>query len=156
MRLSSIAGLSLGLIMLAGAATAADWRSGESGRGAWTQIEQAGLQLHLSCNRNDRNVFFSLSGGPFNGMKNRDDVSDSMMMWIEMSDGRTARHPIDGHYFAPDRTFIGRFLVSDIVLDQFRRGATMRLTAPTGATIAEFGMRGTGKARGHFKQACRI
>lgn len=148
--------LVLGLAGLAGHAHAADWQSGENGQSAWAMISGSKAGLRLSCNRGQRDLTFVLTGGPFPGMKNVDDGKESMMMWIEMPDGRTGRHPIDGHYFAPDRAFIGRFVVSNTVLDQFRSGSKLSLTAPTGAGIAAFGMTGTGKARGHFKQACRL
>lgn len=148
--------VALGFGVIAGPAGAADWTSGERNRGAWSQIEQGRFVLEISCWPNDPNFFFTLRGGPFDGMKNVHDGDESMMMWIELPDGRTARHPIDGHYYGGDEAFVGKFVVSDFVLDQFRQGAKLSLTAPTGANIAEFGMRGTGKARGHFKQACNI
>jgi hypothetical protein len=77
-------------------------------------------------------------------------------MWIEQSDGRTGRHPIDGYYYAPDKAFVGKFFTSDLVLEEFRQGAKLSLTAPDGSKIAEFNMKGTGKARGHFKQGCKL
>ncbi|MEM1299257.1 MAG: hypothetical protein AAGH68_08235 [Pseudomonadota bacterium] len=46
--------------------------------------------------------------------------------------------------------------MSDFVLEEFRNGSRIELTGRNGAKIAEFGMKGTGKARGHFKQACKI
>lgn len=137
-------------------AAADSWVSGEGGRGAWSQTERGGTTLRISCWANEPSFFFTLVGGPFNGMKNIDDQSDSMMMWIEQSDGRTGRHPIDGHYVGYDKTFVGRFIVSDLVLEEFRNGSKIMLTASNGAKIAEFGMKGTGKARGHFKQGCKI
>lgn len=146
----------LSLSIFATMAAGATWDSGENDRGACTRITQDTLSLRITCAPRNRELFFVLSGGPFPGMKNVDDGNDSMMMWIEQSDGRTGRHPIDGYYFGPDRSFVGKFIVSDFVLDEFRRGAEMRLTAPTGQQIAAFGMTGTGKARGHFKEACGI
>lgn len=134
----------------------ADWQSGESAQSAWAMTSSGGSNLRLSCNRGDRALSFLLTGGPFPGMRNVDDGNESMMMWISLPGNRNARHPIDGHYFAPDRAFVGRFLVSDVVLDQFRTGSRLILTAPTGGTIADFDMTGTGKARGHFKQACGL
>ena len=154
LRLKILLPLCIGLT--AGAAAAADWQSGEGKRGAWSRIDTGHMQLDISCWPNEPRFFFTLRGGPFNGMKNIDDGTESMMMWIALPDGRLARHPIDGHYFAPDQAFVGRFVVTDHVLEQFRSGTQLSLTAPTGATIAEFGMTGTGKARGHFKQACGI
>ncbi|EEE36919.1 hypothetical protein RKLH11_754 [Rhodobacteraceae bacterium KLH11] len=151
-----ISGFGCVLLALVGAAQAAEWQSGEAANGAWSMIEEGQFNLRISCWPDDPNFFFVLSGGPFNGMQNIDDGNESMMMWIELSDGRIARHPIDGHYFAPDKAFVGRFLVSDFVLEEFRQGAKLSLTSPTGAKIAAFGMQGTGKARGHFKQACGI
>jgi hypothetical protein len=142
--------------LMASTAAAATWTSGENNRGAWARIQQGDLFLNIACNPNEAQFFFTLTGGPFNGMKNIDDGTESMMMWIEQSDGRTGRHPIDGYYFAPDDAFVGKWIVSDFVLEEFRQGAKLSLTSPTGATIAEFGMKGTGKARGHFKQACKI
>ena len=142
--------------LLLGAPAQAEWQSGESARSAWAMVAAGGNTLRLSCNRGDQGLHFLLTGGPFQGMQNVDDGNESMMMWIALPDGRTARHPIDGHYFAPDRAFVGRFVISDLVLDQFRNGSRLALTAPTGGTIADFDMAGTGKARGHFKQACGL
>ena len=135
---------------------AANWQSGEGGRGAWSQIQQGGKTLRISCWPNESSFFFTLVGGPFNGMKNLDDQKDSLMMWIEQSDGRTGRHPIDGHYVGYEKTFVGRFIVSNLVLEEFRNGSKIMLTSANGAKIADFGMKGTGKARGHFKEACKL
>ena len=145
-----------GVLLLAGTQAQANWQSGENGGSAWAMTSAGGYTLRLGCNRGDQALHFLLTGGPFEGMKNVDDANDSMMMWISLSGGRTAKHPIDGHYFAPDRAFVGRFLVSDLVLDQFRNGSFLELTAPRGGSIAHFGMSGTGKARGHFKEACGL
>ena len=95
-----------------------------------------------------------LHGGPFEGMKNVDEADDSMMMWIEMPDGRTARHPIDGHYYGPEDAFIGRFVVSELVLDQFADGQDMSLTTAKGNTLLTLSMQGTSKARRDFRAAC--
>lgn len=156
MFLRLMSGIALSFLLTSGPAGAAEWLSGEGNRGAWSRINDGKFQLSISCWPDDPKFFFTLIGGPFDGMKNVDDGNDSMMMWIELPDGRTGRHPIDGNYFAPDQAFVGRFFVSDLVLEEFRKGAKLSLTAATGATIAEFGMKGTGKARGHFKQACKI
>ncbi|WP_152610684.1 hypothetical protein [Ruegeria sp. ANG-R] len=151
-----ISGFTWVLLAFAGPAQAAEWQSGEASNGAWSMIQEGQFNLRVSCWPGDPSFFFVLTGGPFNGMQNIDDGNESMMMWIELPDGRTARHPIDGHYFAPDKAFVGRFIVSDFVLEEFRQGAKLSLTSPTGVEIAAFGMQGTGKARGHFKQACGI
>ncbi len=134
----------------------ADWQTSTGENGASASVVVDGDTLTITCNPNDPKFFLTLSGGPFPGMKNIDDVNDSLMMWIEAADGRTARHPIDGHYFAPDATFVGRFLTSDVVLDQFAGGKVMRLTAVTGETILETTMTGTGKARANFQRACKL
>lgn len=151
-----IVAIAMTFLAAGGSVRAADWQSGESGQSAWAMISQGSSNLRLSCNRGQRDVHFLLTGGPFPGMKNVDDGTESMMMWISLPDGRSAKHPIDGHYYAPDRAFVGRFLVSDTVLGQFRNGTLLSLSAPTGTEIASFGMKGTGKARGHFKQACGL
>ncbi|MCV6585100.1 MAG: hypothetical protein OIF47_06160 [Marinibacterium sp.] len=156
MKPQMIAGLALAALTSAGASGADTWHSDEGGRGASSYVEKGRFQLMISCWPGNPEFFFTLYGGPFDGMKNIDDQTDSMMMWIELPDGRTGRHPIDGHYFAPDQAFVGRFIVNDYVLEQFRQGAKLFFTAPTGADIVSFGMTGTGKARGHFKQACGI
>lgn len=148
--------IAIALTGFSASAQASEWQSGESAQSAWAMVSGAKANLRLSCNRGQRDVHFLLTGGPFPGMKNVDDGNESMMMWISLSGGRTARHPIDGHYFAPDRAFVGRFVVTETVLEQFRSGSALSLTAPTGADIAQFGMKGTGKARGHFKQACGL
>lgn len=137
-------------------AVAQEWESGESNRGAWAVIQDGKFRLDVSCWPNESTFFFNLSGGPFEGMKNIDDGNDSMMLWMEQPDGRLARHPIDGHYFGPDRTFVGRFLTSDIVLDQFRNGTQLWLTGAGGVEIVRFPMTGTGKARGHFQESCGL
>lgn len=148
--------LAVVLTALASAAGAQNWESGENNRGAWAMVQDGTFRVDVTCWPNEPRFFFNLSGGPFAGMKNIDDGNDSMMLWIELPDGRLARHPIDGHYFGPDRTFVGRFFTSDIVLDQFRNGTQLWLTGAGGVEIARFPMTGTGKARGHFKEACGL
>lgn len=98
----------------------------------------------------------TLHGGPFKGMKNVDDAEDSMMMWIEMPDGRTARNPIDGHYYAPENAFVGRFVVSEVVLQQFAGGKEMRFTTAKGNTLLTLPMKGSSKARADFRKACGL
>lgn len=145
------------LPLLSGTAGAQAWDHvrGKSGADAW--IDNGGMQLRISCNPALGGPFFlTLSGGPHPGMKNIDDTEDSMMMWIDLPNGNRARHPIDGHYFAPDDTFVGRFVVNDHVLGQFANGREMSLTGAGGVTILTVPMKGTGAARNMFKEACGV
>ena len=156
MRPLLIALLSFGVTFASKPALSVEWQSGESGQNAWAEVSGGSTNLRLSCNQSEQDVRFLLSGGLFEGMKNVDDGHDTLMTWITLPDGRTARHPIDGYYHAPDRAFVGRFLVSDIVMEQFRNGSSMSLTTSQGNTLAKFSMKGTGKARGHFRQSCGL
>lgn len=79
-----------------------------------------------------------------------------MMMWIVLPDGRAARHPIDGYYFAGDKAFVGRLPTSDLVLEQFANGSRIELTTAQGNTLFAAPMKGTGKLRGEIRQACGI
>ncbi|MEM1299258.1 MAG: hypothetical protein AAGH68_08240 [Pseudomonadota bacterium] len=102
-----LAGALLAAGMMAATGAMAAWQSGEDNRGAWSRIQSGVVMLQITCRRNDPRFFFTLSGGPFNGMKNADDQSDSMMIWIELPDGRTGRHAIDGHYVGMNRPLSG-------------------------------------------------
>lgn len=77
-----------------------------------------------------------------------------MMMCIEMRDGRTARHTIDGHYDGPESAFVGGFLVSDSVLGQFADNKDMQLATAKGNRLLSVSMQGTAKARQDFRRAC--
>lgn len=138
------------------AAAAADWQSGvaTNGNSAWAIVEAGGKQFRIDCNRGDASLFVKLLGGPFPGMKNQDDESDSAMLWIEAGDGRTARHPLDGHYF--DTIFLARWPTSDLVLDQFAKGARMQVTAVSGDVAFETAMTGTSKARAAMAAGCGL
>lgn len=142
--------------MLAAAPAFAAWESGvaRNGDSAYATTTVGALTLSFACNRGDPSFYVNLSGGPFPGMKNADDTDDSMMMWIAAADGRTARHPLDGYYYGPEDTFLARWITSDFVLDQFAKGQTVELTAPTGARILQTGMKGTSKARQAFRKGC--
>jgi hypothetical protein len=147
------------LSLFVSGAVQADWSSHvrSDGKGASAEIKADGKVLRIDCARPVSGDFsLVMHGGPFEGMKNVDDGDDSMMMWIEMPDGRTARHPIDGHYYGPENAFVGRFLVSDIVLEQFAGGKEMRFTTVNGNTLLTLPMKGTGKARQDFKKACGL
>lgn len=146
------------LVLTAGTAWA-EWTSriNSEGKGSSAETRSSGMELTISCAKwSGSKLSVVLHGGPFKGMKNVDDGNDSMMMWIEMPDGRTARHPIDGHYYAPEDAFVGEFLVSDLILDQFAGGKVMRFTTVKGNTLLEVPMKGSAKARQDFRRACGI
>lgn len=145
-------------VFVAGAAYA-DWTSriNPDGKGASAEAKAQGKTLRIGCARfMGDDLSLVMHGGPFEGMKNVDDADDSMMMWIEMPDGRTARHPIDGHYYAPEKAFVDRFMVSDVVLDQFAGGKEMRFTTDKGNTLLTLPMKGSAKARADIRKACGL
>ncbi|MBY8976821.1 hypothetical protein KHP62_13440 [Rhodobacteraceae bacterium NNCM2] len=155
MKRSLFTGLTIGLAFIATAA-AADWSSQVSTKGSQssTQTQVGKMLLQITCNRGDAKFFVKLFGGPFPGMKNVDDSNESLMMWIQMADGRTARHPIDGYYYGPEDAFLGRLHTSSVVLDQFAAGSRLQLTTPSGATVLDTGMKGTSAARRDFATGC--
>lgn len=156
---SRIMSIAAALSVFAAGAVDADWSSRihPEGKGASAEAVADGKTLTISCARPvGEEMSLTLHGGPFAGMKNIDDADDSMMMWIEMPDGRTARNPIDGHYYAPENAFVGRFIVSDVVLEQFAGGKEMRFTTDKGNMLLTLPMKGSSKARSDFRKACGL
>lgn len=140
-------------------ARAQSWQSSAAndGMSAGASITIGQKTLHVGCNQRLGNtLFFTLSGGPHPGMKNADDQEDSMMMWITMADGRTAKHPIDGHYVGGEATFVGQLPATSVVMDQFADGQMIEFTATGGGSIFSAGMAGTTRARAIFAEACGI
>jgi hypothetical protein len=147
------------LSVFVASAAHADWTSriNPDGKGANAEAKAQGKTLNIGCAKfMGDEMTLTLHGGPFEGMKNVDDAEGSMMMWIEMPDGRTARHPIDGHYYAPEKAFVGQFMVSDLVLEQFAGGKEMRFTTDKGNTLLTLPMKGSSKARADFRKACGL
>ncbi|MFD0979636.1 hypothetical protein [Tropicimonas aquimaris] len=156
----SLRSLLLPLLVAAGtAAEAQTWSSaiatnGESAGGLITVGEKT---LTLGCNRNTGTwLSLVLTGGPHAGMKNADDTADDMMMWIVLSGGNRAKHPILGFYYEADKAFVGRLETSDTVLREFAQGSTLELTSPSGDVIFEAPMTGTGAFREQILEACGI
>ncbi|MEO1089717.1 MAG: hypothetical protein AAFX81_03730 [Pseudomonadota bacterium] len=144
------------LIALSADQAAAAWQSNTTDHGADAWVSNGGPELLISCQPNEPRLFFTSYGGPFPGMDDVDDENDSTMMWIEAADGRTARHPIDRHCFAPDRAFLSRFVTTDLVLEQFAPGNVLSLTAPNGDSIFETSMTGTSSARQVSQRGCSL
>jgi hypothetical protein len=147
------------LSMFFAGAAHAQWTShiNADSKGASAESTTKGKTVTISCAKwAGTKLSVVIYGGPFKGMKNIDDGDDSTMMWIEMPDGRTVRHPIDGHYYAPDKAFVGEFLVSDLILDQVAGGSVMRFTTAQGNKLVELPMKGLAKARQDFRRTCGI
>lgn len=66
------------------------------------------------------------------------------------------RQAINGHCFTPDDAFVGRFVVSDHVQDEFADGRGMLLTGAGGVTLLTVPMNSTAAARNVFRAACGI
>jgi hypothetical protein len=79
--------------------------------------------------------------------------SPAVMLWIEASDGRLARHSVDVR--RDEGGYLGTFFVSDIVLGQFQNGRRLEITSD-GKPILETDMKGTGAARLAFLEHFKI
>lgn len=138
----------------------ADWQSGSSQGQAWTQVREDGLTLHLACNANlGTDLYLVLSGTvpDYPGLAKVDDQSSALMIWVELPDGRTDRHPVDAHYVAADAAFVGTVQMSRSMLDRFGMGrrfylTTLRFDEPLFVTD----MRGTAVARDAFARGCGL
>lgn len=143
----------------AASAQAQSWEAaiattGDSAGGLITVGEKT---LTLGCNRNTGTwLSVVLSGGPHDGMKNADDETDDMMMWIALPGGTRAKHPISGFYYEADAAFVGRLETSDSVLREFAQGSALELTSSSGDVIFEAPMTGTGAFRDQILEACGI
>ncbi|MEM1129361.1 MAG: hypothetical protein AAGH83_02465 [Pseudomonadota bacterium] len=149
----------LALLVSTRLAAGQSWQSAVANNGvaAFATVQVGSKILGVGCNKNlGPKLFLTLSGGPHEGMRNVDDTDDSMMMWIQLSDGRLARHPIDGHYVGGEQTFVGELPTTAPVMNEFAGGSKVEFTSVSGAVIFSAPMTGTAKARANFAQACGI
>ncbi|MCA1297422.1 hypothetical protein [Stappia indica] len=145
--------------LFAAQAPAEPWQSGVSNDGtiASAQTSAAGKILDTGCSSRLRAaLYFTLTGGPHEGMRNVDDTSDSMMMWITLSGGRLARHPVDGHDVDAAKTFVGTLPATEPAMEEFSSGSRIAFTTAEGITIFSAPMEGATKARAAFRKACGI
>ena len=138
----------------------ADWQSGSSQGQAWTQVRQDGLTFHLACNASlGPDLYMVLSGTvpDYPGLAKVDDQSSALMIWVELPDGRTDRHPVDAHYVEADNAFVGSVQMSRAMLDRFGGGRRFYLTTPRfDEPLFITDMRGTAVSRDAFARGCGL
>lgn len=147
------------LPLFAAQAPAEPWQSGVSNDGtiAYAQTSAAGKILDIDCrSRLGAVLHFTLTDGPHEGMRNVDDASDSMMMWMTLSGGRLARHAVDGHYVGAEKTFGDTLSATEPVMEEFASGSRIAFTTTNDTAIFYAPMKGTATARAAFRQACGI
>ena len=129
----------------------ADWTFRQKDGFAMTRTSGSGLVLELSCRRGqplELLLDFQNSTRDLGGTK-------SLMLWLQMPDGRTDRWPVDVVQEGP--VLSGRLFVSDFNLDFFRSGKSFELTLGGSPDVLMRGnMKGTGAARLAFKEQCGI
>lgn len=137
------------------------WTSGSGEGTAYAMVQADGVTLHIGCNGllGTRELFLTLSGPvpDYPGLSKTDDARSALMLWIEQPDGRTDRHSVSAHYFAPDEAFVGRALLGEAELDRFGSAArlyltTVRFDEPLFVTE----MKGTAAARAAFRAGCGL
>jgi hypothetical protein len=155
----TVAALLAGALMLSAPAMA-DWQSGSSQGQAWTQVRADGLTLHLACNASlGTDLYLVLSGTvpDYPGLAKVDDQSSALMIWVELPDGRTDRHPVDAHYVEADNAFVGSVQMSRAMLDRFGGGRRLYLTTPRfDEPLFVTDMRGTAVSRDAFARGCGL
>ncbi|MEL6205717.1 MAG: hypothetical protein AAFR47_10470 [Pseudomonadota bacterium] len=96
--------------------------------------------------RNRLNVSFGRAGG-------FPEPPRAVMLWIELPDGRTARHSMDS--FGEDGQLSAELLTSDLVLQQIRQASGLSFTiAGTGREIVRTNAKGTGAFRLAVLEQC--
>lgn len=126
----------------------AAWETRQNPNSAVSQNRAGGVDIVMSCTRNLPNQIDVMVGRPagFPGV-------NAMMLWIGLPDGRLARHPINAIQEGPATS--GKWVVSDLVLDQFRNASSIEVTvAQTGQRMIMVDARGTGAARLAFLERC--
>ena len=137
----------------------AGWESSivRPGDSADATIQKDGITLELRCKRGGGDTLsMLLIGSKLPDLPAIDDAEETIFLWIQLPDGRTSKNPVASHYFAPEQTWVGDFLVSDYVLDFFARASRMEVTTTRGTTILELDMKGSTAARQKMRTACKI
>ncbi|MGB3244469.1 MAG: hypothetical protein WBB25_08040 [Sulfitobacter sp.] len=132
----------------------ADWVQKQTNGFARASTNSGNYELILSCRRGDGNLEMtildkSLSGRAFQGLQ-------GVMMWIELSDGRTHRQPVDVVMEGP--SISGTFYVSDFVMDFYQNAVSYVVDMPSrgGEDLMRGNMRGSGAARLAFLEQCGL
>ncbi|MCU9848031.1 hypothetical protein OEZ60_08430 [Defluviimonas sp. WL0024] len=129
------------------------WETEQTPDSARTWQSVSGLAAEFGCRRGQQGYLdFRLTdaagGGRFAGIR-------SLMLWIELADGRTARYPVDVAIAGP--SLIGRFYVSAEILDHFQNGTAMIIdSALPRQEFLRTDMKGTGAARLAFRERCGL
>jgi len=111
-------------------------------------------QLTLGCNRRlGPAVLGSLSGYDGTALSRVDDESERLVLEIVDGGGNARRFEGRINYFEPDTAWAVRDFPA-AMLDRFARGSRMRMLNGQGEEVAEFGLKGTAKARARMKDAC--
>lgn len=140
-----------GVTLTSGPALAWEFRQG-NGMAQATQ-QDGRYMVMLRCNRG-QNLELSISDSQRRGDEFRG-VS-SLMVWIQMPDGRTDRVSISPVY-QEGGVLSGQFIPNGVTMDFFRNGTKFEVDSPQTRTMfISTDMRGTGAARLAILEQCGI
>ena len=145
----AVATAALALVPVSGAA----WDLRQGNGTAVTKQEAGRYTVMLNCSRG-RGAEISvldttLRGDAFAGVQ-------SLMVWIELPDGRTDRVPIIP-VWQEGAALSGEFVPNGWTMDFFRNGVRLKVDSPgTRQTFVSTDMSGTGAARLAFLEQCGI
>ena len=151
-----ITAIALAAILLTPPAFADTWTSSGSGQGAFFASEKAGKRLMLGCFRGAQGLHMTLLGGrkPLPATVQR---NTSVMVWIELPDGRTGRYPVDTEYMGgADNALLGTLQLGRQGMEFFAAGRAIFVTDAKGTELFRSGMRGTSNARNAYRRTCGL
>lgn len=144
----------LAACLFAPPAIADTWQNDSPGQldRAFYSARLNGAMLQLGCFRGSEGLRMTLVGGPVH----LPDVA-SVMLWIELPDGRTSRHPVETeHIGGGENALLGTLLLGVEGRLYFALGAKLMITDSTGETLFASGMRGTSAAMHDFRRTCDL
>lgn len=135
------------------------WELGKAADSAWTAESSDGIRLRFSCSRGTGRLSMMLTdlskGADLSAPLASIEASGSLMLTIQLPDGRTSRKPIAS--FNEQGSVAAEIPAGSFDLEAFANGQSLILE-DVGAARALFrsGMKGTGAARLAFSERCGI
>lgn len=131
----------------------ADATAGQSDR-AFHRVESGGQSLMLGCYPGQPYLSFLLLGGRqalHPSLRN----DPSIMVWIQLPDGRTGRYPLDTEYLGDaENALTGQLMLGTEGMQFFAAASSLWISAPDAGDFFKTGMSGSARAMQDFRATC--